>query len=331
VLLREYPVDAAWSPDGRSLLVGLADGALALLQPAALQSPRYLQAHDQGLLALAWHKGGRFWASSGQDGRVLLWDARAESARELHRDTQWSERLAFAERGDVLAVATGRVLRVFEDGGELRYSQAAAGAITALAWRPRSGELATAGNGGVLLHRPQRAAGDAAPPAPRELPLRAACVSVAFHPEGRVLAAGLQEGSVHLWNLATGSESSLDGHGARVLASEWSGNGRYLATAAGSILALWDFGGRSTVSAAATRLEAHTERLTAIGFRPGSQWLASAARDRRLLWWRAGAGDAPQDAHLLPEECSLLRFSRDGSQLAVGDASGTVSLFRCEP
>ncbi|HWG76098.1 MAG TPA: hypothetical protein VN660_04825 [Steroidobacteraceae bacterium] len=343
VELAEYPVDAAWAPDGRSLVVGLANGSIVRLQSAALtaspaEPPSVLQAHTHGVLALAWQKAGRLWASSGQDGRVLLWDARLPEPRLLHEERQWSERLAFAERGNALAVATGRTLRVFDETGTLRYQHVShLGAISALAWHPRAAELASAGNGGVLLHRIDLKAaigGSAtAPTAPLALPLRAACLCVCFHPEGRLLAAGLQEGSVLLWNPATDSDSQLEGFGARVLAAEWSGNGRYLAGAGGNELVLWDFSSRAGARAdpAAQRLPAHSERITAIGFRPGGNWFASAGQDRRLLWWRAGAGETPQDAHLLADECSLLRFSRDGTQLAVGDASGVLSIFECRP
>jgi len=336
--LPEFPVDAAWSPDGRSLLAGLADGRILHLQAAPLQELQELRAHSQSLLALAWQKSGRLWASSGQDGRVLLWDARTQEARLLLQERQWSERLAFAERGGALAVATGRALRIYDESGQQRYQDGSApGAISALAWHPRAAQIAAAGNGGVLLHRAEPAAGvqgkaaAATAEAPRALRLRGACVCVAFHPEGRLLAAGLQEGSVQLWNLATGSESQLDGYGSRVLVTDWSANGRYLATAAADALVLWDFSARGTAGPASLRLPAHSERISAVAFRPGSTWLASAGRDRRLLWWRAGAGDTPQDAHLLADECSLLRFSRDGSQLAVGDASGRLTLYRCEP
>src|SRR6185437_13028917 len=150
------PVDAAWAPDGRSLVVGLANGSIVRLQSAALtaspaEPPSVLQAHTHGVLALAWQKAGRLWASSGQDGRVLLWDARLPEPRVLHEERQWSERLAFAERGNALAVATGRTLRVFDETGALRYQHVSnAGAISALAWHPRAAELASAGNGGVL-------------------------------------------------------------------------------------------------------------------------------------------------------------------------------------
>ena len=350
--LPEFPTDAAWSPDGRTLAVGLADGALALVsvgQTAAheatpgktppgktppdeiLPAPpmRWLAAHDGAVLAVAWQRAGRSFASSGQDGAVLLWDARALSARAVMRDAQWSERLAFADRGGWLAVATGRTLSLLDDQGELCHRfPPQAGAIAALAWRPKSGEIAAAGNGGVRIHRPPP---QQPPPSSRELAIRGACLSAAFNPDGRLLAAGLQEGAVLLWNLATGTQSQMAGYGSRVFATEWSANGRYLATAAGSTLAVWDFSGKGPEGSRPLTYPGHSERITAIGFRPGGSWLVSAARDRRLLLWRVGGADTPQDAHLLADECSLLRFSRDGAHLAVGDARGGLAIFDCGP
>jgi len=331
VELPEFPTDAAWSPDGRTLAVALADGALALLsvgEAGAAAAPlRRLAAHDGAVLAVAWQKAGRSLATSGQEGAVLLWDARTLSARTVLREAQWSERLAFADQGGWLAVATGRTLSLFDQHGELchRYPPHT-GAIAALAWRPKSGAIAAAGNGGVRIHRapPQQ------PPSP-ELAIRGACLSAAFNPDGRWLAAGLQEGAVLLWKLATGTQSQMAGYGSRVFATEWSANGRYLATAADSTLAVWDFSGPGPEGSRPLTYAGHSERITAIGFRPGGTWLASAARDRRLLLWRVGADDRPQDAHLLADECSLLRFSRNGAQLAVGDARGGLVIFDCEP
>lgn len=329
--LPEYPVDAAWSPDGRTLAVGLADGALALVsvgEPERATPPRMpmrrLAAHNGAVLAVAWQKAGRSFASSGQDGAVLLWDAHALTARPVLQGVQWSEQLAFADNGKWLAAATGRTLSLFDEQGELQHRYAPqAGAIAALAWRPKSGEIAAAGNAGVRVHRP--------PPQleSRELSIRGACLTAAFNPDGRLLAAGLQEGAVLLWNLATGTQSQMEGYGSRVFATAWSANGRYLATAAGSTLAVWDFSGKGPEGSRPLTYQAHSERITAIGFRPSGAWLVSTALDRRLLLWRVGGGDTPQDAHLLAEECSLLRFSRDGARLAVGDARGGLVIFDC--
>ena len=78
-------------------------------------------------------------------------------------------------------------------------------------------------------------------------------------------------------------------------------------------------------------LAAHSERMTALAFRPSGTWLVSAARDRRLLLWRVGSASEPQDAHLLTDDCTLLRFSRDGRRLAVGDARGGITVYDCTP
>jgi WD40 repeat protein len=114
-----------------------------------------------------------------------------------------------------------------------------------------------------------------------------------------------------------------------VFATDWSATGRFLAAAAGTALVGWESQGKSPQGSAPFELRAHSDRLTAACFRPNGTWLVSAARDRRLLLWRVGAAQEPQDAHLLPDECTLLRFSRDGALLAVGDALGGMTIYEC--
>jgi len=123
----------------------------------------------------------------------------------------------------------------------------------------------------------------------------------------------------------------MSGYGAKVIATDWSANGRYLATAAGEVLIVWNFGGSGPEGSRPLELRAHSARVTALRFRPGGNWLVSAARDRRLLLWRVGAAQEPYDAHLLEGDCTLLRFSRDGTLLAVGDEGGGLTVYECVP
>jgi WD40 repeat protein len=322
--LGDYPVDAAWSGDGRSLAIAGGEGGVLLLPIAAPAPPRVIGRHEGGVLAVAWQGAGNLFASSGQDGTVLLWDARSLEAAPIHRGKEWSEQLAFADNGRLLAVATGRALHLFDQHGAARHEFAGhAGAIAALAWRPKRSELAAAGNGGMRLHRlePQ--------PESRDYPWRGACLTASWNADGRVLACGMQDGSVHLWNVASDDESELPGLGAKVFATGWSANGRFLAAAAGSVLVAWDFGGKGAAASQPIELQAHSERITALAMRPSGSWLVSAARDRRLLLWRLGGAHEPQDAHLLADDCTLLRFSRDGARLAVGDARGGITIYDC--
>jgi WD40 repeat protein len=324
--LGDYPVDAAWSGDGRLLVVGGGEGAVLLLASAAGSSPRSIGRHEGGVLAVTWQSAGGLFASSGQDGVVSLWDARSLEAKPIHRGREWSEQLAFADHGRWLAVATGRALHLFDPQGEAHHRFADhAGAIAALAWRPGSPEIAAAGNGGVRLHRlePQ--------PQSRDYPWRGACLTASWKADGRALACGMQDGSVQLWNIASGTRTALPGLGAKVFATGWSASGRFLATAAGHELVVWDRSGKAADAAQPTRLTAHSERITALAVRPTGSALVSAARDRRLLLWRIGTANEPQDAHLLREDCTLLRFSRDGTRLAVGDAGGGMTIYDCTP
>jgi WD40 repeat protein len=326
VELGDYPVDAAWSADGKLLVVAGGEGGVLLLSMAAPQQPKVIGRHDGGVLAVSWQPAGRLFASSGQDGSVLLWDARSLESTVIHRGKEWSEQLVFADNGRLLAVSSARALQLFDQQGQALHRFADhAGAIAALAWRPKSAEIAAAGNGGVRIHRL------GPPPQSRDYPWRGACLTASWNADGRLLAAGMQDGSVHLWNIAGGDEAEMPGLGSKVFATGWSANGKLLAAAAGHALLVWDFGARGEERTRPIELQAHSDRITALAFRPSGSWLASAARDRRLLLWRIGSANQPQDAHLLADDCTLLRFSRDGACVAVGDARGGMTIYDCTP
>jgi WD40 repeat protein len=325
VSLGDYPVDAAWSSDGKILIVAGGEGSVLRLASSATEPVQLLGRHESGALAVTWQKAGRLFATSGQDGAVLLWDARSFTHQRIQHGSQWSEQLAFSDSGRWLAVASGRTLQLYDDAGQLKHRLSEhAGAIAAIGWRPKSHDLAAAGNNGMRIHRLEPTVQS------RDFTAKGACLTAAWHPQGRVLAAGMQDGSIYLWNVVTATQSDIQGLGGRVFATEWSANGKYLAAAAGTALVVWESESKSAQGSQAFELRAHSDRLTALRFRPNGTWLVSSARDRRLLLWRVGAAEQPQDAHLLPDECTLLRFSRDGTLLAAGDAQGGLTIYDCQ-
>jgi WD40 repeat protein len=330
VALAEYPVDAAFSPDGRTLLVGDGAGKLQLLDVASsVLQP--LGEHAGGVLAVAWQPGGKLVASSGQDGEVRLADTRTRESRLLFKAAGWSERLAFAPQGKLLAVGSGRTLRVHgSDGSERTSPLQQPGAINAMAWRPKGLELATLGNGGARLHRLGSSAGASGSAASVETVEHAhagACLTASWSPDGRVLASGLQEGSVQFWNIAANTKSQMRGYGTKVGLTSFSANSRLLATGADQAIVVWDFSGGGPEGSEPLQLSTHTARLTQLAFQPQGPLLASGARDHRLALWRPGLSGDPLDADLLAGELALLRWSVDGRWLAAGDSTGQLSVY----
>jgi WD40 repeat protein len=325
VELDDYPVDAAWSADERALVIAGGQGALLWLEVGAA-APRRLAEHAGGVLAVAWRSGAQQFASSGQDGEVRLWDARSGVATLIHAASPWSERIAFSPNGRALAVATGRELRVFSaDGATHTQLPSQPAVIAALAWRPKGAELAALGNGGARIHRLEPAVQS------REFPLPGACLTASWSPDGRILASGLQDGSVHYWNVAAGSQSQMRGYGAKVALTSWSSNSRLLATAADPQIVVWDFSGRGPEGSEPLQLAAHTARLTQLAFQPRGSLLAAGARDHRVTLWRPAQPQQPIDAQLLSEEVALLRWSPSGEQLAAADRAGALTLYALRP
>lgn len=330
IALGDYPVDATWSADGKVIIVAGGEGALWWID-AGVQgagggtgagAAQQFGSHAGGALALAWRGGGTQFASSGQDGEVRLWDARTREYQVLQATGEWSERLAFASHGRLLAVATGRALRVYSASGELQARlPPQPGVIAALAWKSKGSELAAVGNGGARIHRLEPALET------REYSCASACLTASWSPDGRILAAGMQDGSVHFWNLAAGTESQMRGYGSKVSLTCWSSNGRLLASAADEQIVVWDFGGRGPEGSEPLQLASHTARVTVLACQPRGTLLAAGARDHRITLWRPAQAQQPLDADLLADEVALLRWSNDGTQLAVADRSGNLHLY----
>lgn len=325
VSLDTYVVDCSWSADSRALAVAGGEGAVLHVENAA-QSPKVheLGEHGMGVLAVAWQPGRSAIASSGQDGSVVLWNTdRTVEPKRLRRVTAWTERLAFSGDGKLLAASTGKTVSVWSGEGELLHESAPhPGSVAAIAWDKPGRDLAAATFGGVWVHRVE-----SGKLTTRTYQWAGAALAVSFSPNGKVLAAGMQDGSVHFWYLATGDDSQISGYGAKVPLIEWSANSRYLATGAGSDVIVWDFTGKGPEGSTPLELRAHTERVVTLAFQPEGPWLVSGGKDWRITLWLPGKAEQAVDGHLTSAEVTVTRWSRDGKRLAVGEANGKLTIY----
>jgi WD40 repeat protein len=156
--------------------------------------------------------------------------------------------------------------------------------------------------------------------------------AVAFSPDGKVLAAGLGDGTVRLVNPATRATIGRPlATGTSAVASlAFSPDGRTLAVGtANGIVQLWNVATRGT---AGPPLRSGTRLADAVAFSPDGTILATGNEDGTVRLWHAAAGQ-PDGAPLDPPAPGTLAaaeavaFSPDAKTLAVSTLRGTVQLW----
>jgi WD40 repeat protein len=327
-MLDDYIAGLAWSPDGKSLAVAGGEGKVALARrgddASSTLALDVVGEHLLGTIALAWQPRGKLFATAGQDGAIALWDS--DTARPLKR---WkpaptaTQALCFAPDGQMLASAAGKAVTLWSASGEKIHAfPPAATSAVALAFDRPGTDLGVALNGEIAVHRIERSRHET-----RRYKWPAACLTVNFSGNGRFLASGMADGSLHFWNRSTGKDSQMRGYEGKVELVAWSDNSRYLASCTGNDIVLWDFSGRGPEGTKPMVLSGHTERVDAFAWQTGGEHFVSGGRDWRLTLWRPGKATQPIDVQMLDSEISATRWSPDGKWLAVGERSGRVTLF----
>lgn len=142
-------------------------------------------------------------------------------------------------------------------------------------------------------------------------------VGVAFAPDGKALATGDTEGTVHLWSLAPrGGYVSLGGAGRGGLNSlDIAADGRTMAVASDDgTVHLWD----TQAGKELARLRGHADKVNRAAFAPDGKTLASASDDRTARLWDVVTAKerAVLRSHQGPVNDAV--FSPDGKTLATG-------------
>lgn len=150
-------------------------------------------------------------------------------------------------------------------------------------------------------------------------------LSVAFSPDGQLLATGDANGEVRLWGVADSKLLRIcKGHAGWVHSVTFSPDGRMLASGSSDqTVKLWNVSDGTEIKT----LEGHNQRIRSVAFSPDGQTLASCSSDNKIRIWDVHTG---QCLSVLSGHTSWLwsiTFSPDGMMLASASEDQTVRLW----
>lgn len=145
--------------------------------------------------------------------------------------------------------------------------------------------------------------------------------SVQFANNSNLLAIGLDNGEIQLWDWKTETQkATLNGHTARVIKILFSGNDRLLYTAAyDRQIIVWDLNQNRTIH----KIAAHAAPLNDIAVSGDGRTLVSCADDQYIRLWDVQSGIKIHE-FLFKGKPQAVAISSDNAYFAVGGDSGLI-------
>ncbi len=150
--------------------------------------------------------------------------------------------------------------------------------------------------------------------------------ALAYRPDGKRLATAGADGSIHVWDAASGRlVRSLDrAHSRAVGALAYSPDGKRLASGGGDhLVKLWD----ADTGIPLATLKRHTGPVAGVAFDQGGKLLASASSDQTVILWQTTGGSPLRTLRGHQGPVNAVAFSPDGTRLASAGGDQAVKLW----
>lgn len=310
----------AFSPDGRLLAAGIANGDIRLWRVVDGDPLLTCRGHTDWPWAIAFSPDGRTIASGSQDQTVRLWDVNTgQCFLVLPGHTSWVKSIAFNSDGSLLASGSNdRTIRLWDvsTGQCIKILQEHSDWVWSVAFSPNDRMLAS-GSGDGTIKLWNTATGSCLQTLNEHTN---AVKTIAFSPDGNILASGSFDQTVRLWNVNTGQcIKILQGHIELVWLVVFSPDGCTLASSGddGNIR-LWDVITGEVVKTVKER----TNRIWSIAFSPDGNMLASSGEDQTIRLRDSNTGRTIKTIWGYSSVMWSVAFSPSGDILAIGNDRG---------
>ena len=311
---------AAFSPDGLQILTASDDGTARLWKTSTEPTLAVLGSakHTGGATSIDTSADGSLVATSGVDGKVLIWRSRGGLLRTIDHGARVAVVAVTADGTRVLSAGENGVARLWRvrDGEELA-SVAHGAPIRAAALSADGRVIVTAGS---TTARTWTATGAPA----HVLRHDGGVTSLALNGDGSRLVTGSADGTARLWVVRTGEELRvLRGHTESIVSVTFNRAGTRVATAStDSTARVWE-----TASGRPHVLEGHPEALTSVRFSPDGKRVVTASIDGQVRNWPVAGSKQPIVFRGHVSQVADARFSPDGRWVVTSGPSAAGLFF----
>jgi WD40 repeat protein/transcriptional regulator with XRE-family HTH domain len=317
----------AFSPDGEQLAAGTSDASV-LVWNLATRTLTATLPQTQPVTSVTWDGPERV-VTSDADGTISLWELPTPVLPAGNATTS----LAYSPDGSRLVVGGTNVQLWNPVTRALQATAPMPALVNAIAYSPNGDYVAVAlANGTAQLRNGTTLAPVSAP---FTATLSGTAESVAFSPNGKLLATGSDDGMLRVFSLADPAKPKLlavrRDSGDYVYTIAFAPDGTTLAAAStDNYTRLWDVADPSDPRQVAT-LGGLSSYAIGLAFTPNSNVLAVGSADKTVRLWNVA--DPARPARLGPPLTGpagyvwAVAFSPDGKTLAAGVTDGTVWLW----
>jgi len=323
--------DLSFLPDGQTVATLSSGGEVKVWDLPNMLKGNALLTNLMGGFRFAISPDGRSVAAQDFEqgkNKVRIWDR--FTRREIHSiPTSQSAvgDLAFAPNGSALAWVTAKTLEIF-DLHSGRHEPMPLGddysSFKPIAFSPDSQEIAFSSHTNLMLCELKS----------RQLRPFTSCGqeidALAYSRDGTLLAVGLDNGAISLWDRRSGRKlSEAQAHMSITACVTFSKDGKWLASCGTLTIKLWRVT-RNGLEDYRT-LEGHAGFIPAVAFSPDGKRLVSASSDKTLKLWDTADGIevGTLDGH--SAWIGDVEFSRDGNTIFSIGVDGTLRTWEAPP
>lgn len=315
----EAPVNSsAFSADGAHFAFGLGDGGVVIAKTDTPTQDRvFVQAHTGAVPQIAAYGDG--FISLSDDGTLKIISVTGEVTLKADFSGAWTESMAVHAKTGAVAVADGRKVHVWMSyEADVYILPAHNSTINGLSFTNDGKGIACAHKDGVTLW-----AWPHYEPQPIELEWKGAHMAVTLSHDRRWVVSAMQEGALHMWNMALKRDYQMQGYWVRPTSMAWSADGKWLATSGADAVVLWPFDKAGPEGREALQLGwSNGSIVSQVAAHPGQPVMVAGFEDGGVALIDVRAKKAFNLSAASGSPITTCAFAGDGAKLIAGSQNG---------